>query len=352
MNTKPTYLLMGNAESPHLSKWAKELTKYVDLYVLSFQGLSTEMLSIVSNERCFAFRNKVKVQGGNIHLLKLLPKVKRIFDNLRPTFINAHYLTSYGFLAALAKPKKAKLILSAWGSDVLVTPFESYIKRKLTQYTLKNAALVTSDSQYMTEKIKLLNPQATVLTFPFGVEALPDCNFDEKNPNLFFSNRALTENYRIDLVLEHFATICKSNSEAVLFIANDGIEKERLMNKTNELRISEKVKWLGYLNSDEQAEIYRKTMFFFSLPKSDATSVSLLEAMAYGCVPIVSDIPANREWITNLENGIIVEQGANIASTISKLSCSLIFNKNRTIIQERALFPRSIKDYIEYLLKI
>jgi len=35
-------------------------------------------------------------------------------------------------------------------------------------------------------------------------------------------------------------------------------------------------------------------------------SVSLLEAMACGAVPIVSDLPANREVITNGKNGYIV----------------------------------------------
>ena len=29
--------------------------------------------------------------------------------------------------------------------------------------------------------------------------------------------------------------------------------------------------------------------------------------MAYGCIPILSDLPANKEWVKNNENGIIVE---------------------------------------------
>jgi len=44
-----------------------------------------------------------------------------------------------------------------------------------------------------------------------------------------------------------------------------------------------------------------------SVPESDATSISLLEAMAFGCVPVVSDLPANREWIQNGVNGIIAD---------------------------------------------
>jgi glycosyltransferase involved in cell wall biosynthesis len=39
---------------------------------------------------------------------------------------------------------------------------------------------------------------------------------------------------------------------------------------------------------------------------SDGTSVSLLEAMAAGCVPVLSDLPANREWVVDGLNGFLV----------------------------------------------
>ena len=40
---------------------------------------------------------------------------------------------------------------------------------------------------------------------------------------------------------------------------------------------------------------------------SDGMSLSLLEAMACGAFPVVSDIPANREWITHGVNGYLVQ---------------------------------------------
>jgi glycosyltransferase involved in cell wall biosynthesis len=39
----------------------------------------------------------------------------------------------------------------------------------------------------------------------------------------------------------------------------------------------------------------------------------LLEAMASGVFPIVSDIPANREWITDRENGLLFTPGDHLA---------------------------------------
>jgi glycosyltransferase involved in cell wall biosynthesis len=53
--------------------------------------------------------------------------------------------------------------------------------------------------------------------------------------------------------------------------------------------------------------LYSKAKIWVSIPESDATSISLLEAMACGCIPIVSDLPANREWIKSGVNGIVVK---------------------------------------------
>lgn len=346
MNNKVKYLLMGNAESPHLIKWARELAKHVDLYVLSFQDIDKAIYDLIPQEKCYSFHQKINTAGGNFHLLKLLPKIKQIIKEIKPEFINAHYITSYGFLAALTKLNYSKLILSAWGSDILVTPFESIIKKRITQYTLKKAYLITSDSHFMSDKIKLLFSNANISTFPFGIEKMPECSFEDKNPKLFFSNRALTPNYRIDLVLELFSEIYKIILDAKLIIANEGNEKEKLLKKAAELNIYDNIEWVGFIDTEKQAEIYKKATYFFSLPVSDATSVSLLEAMAYGCLPILSNIPANLEWVKHLKNGIIVQNNANINELLKQISPSQVFVLNRNIIEEKAIFPKLMEDFV------
>ncbi len=45
---------------------------------------------------------------------------------------------------------------------------------------------------------------------------------------------------------------------------------------------------------------------FVSVPSSDGTSVALLQAMAAGCFPIVSDLPTQRELVEDGVNGFRV----------------------------------------------
>ena len=46
--------------------------------------------------------------------------------------------------------------------------------------------------------------------------------------------------------------------------------------------------------------------FYISMTESDGASLSLMEAMAVGAIPVVSDIEPNREWVKNGVNGVLV----------------------------------------------
>ncbi|MDD2413412.1 MAG: glycosyltransferase, partial [Bacteroidales bacterium] len=194
------------------------------------------------------------------------------------------------------------------------------------------------------DQIKKLT-QTKVLTFTFGLEKLPEISIEDKDYALFFSNRILNSNYNIDKVILHFAKIRLQNTKAKLVIANEGDEKDNLKTLCHELKITDSVEFIGFITQNQQDEIYKKSGFYYTLPTSDATSVSLLEAMAWGCIPIVSNIPANREWIENLKNGIILSNvdlpwNQNILSQKED-----ILMKNRAIIAEKAIFSTSINEF-------
>jgi len=48
-------------------------------------------------------------------------------------------------------------------------------------------------------------------------------------------------------------------------------------------------------------------MVSVSVSVHDGTPNSLLEAMAVGCLPVCGDIESIREWITDGENGLLVD---------------------------------------------
>lgn len=57
------------------------------------------------------------------------------------------------------------------------------------------------------------------------------------------------------------------------------------------------IEFLGGLDRETLRDEMQRAELYVSMALSDGTSSSLLEAMAVGCFPVLSDIPANREWL-------------------------------------------------------
>jgi len=85
----------------------------------------------------------IKVDGTSLHPFRTMPmvsskshlflqpldhwRVRHIIRRIKPDILHAHYLIDYGFRAACSGFHP--LVLTAWGSDVLIAPKKSKISR-------------------------------------------------------------------------------------------------------------------------------------------------------------------------------------------------------------------------------
>lgn len=344
------YLILADGMSPHTLKWINGLKDYFDIYLISFNGIAEDIHLIINKDKIFDLKIKISAVGNNISVITLLPKVVRIINKINPEFINAHYITSYGTIGILAKyfsKNNAKLILSAWGSDILITPFKNKLYYYLTKFILSKADFITSDSKYMADFIIKIKNCRNLLIFPFGIDKMPDIKKTEKDYNYFFSNRALEPNYNVKLVINIFNKLYIENNNLKLIIANSGTEKNYLEKYVIDNKLTKAVKFVGYLSAKEMDIYYRKCGYYFTLPTSDSTSVSLLEAMSYGCIPIVSNIPANLEWIINGKNGIVYNNSKNNIGYLPEA-----FELNRRVIGKNAVWQKNIVQLYSKLNKL
>jgi glycosyltransferase involved in cell wall biosynthesis len=80
--------------------------------------------------------------------------------------------------------------------------------------------------------------------------------------------------------------------------------------------------------------------------------VSVLEAMAHGCIPLLSDLPANRELVENGRNGLVLADGAMVdAALLDQLLTRAgdIAARNRAWVAEHALFAPSVRAFLQRL---
>jgi glycosyltransferase involved in cell wall biosynthesis len=275
---------------------------------------------------------------------------------VRPDWVHAHYLTSHGALAWLATAllgAPGRLVGSAWGSDVLVTPQRGALQRWWLRRVLRACALTTSDSQHMAGRMREL-AGVDPMCFPFGLEELPPLPA-QKDDGLFFANRGLEPVYAPQRVIEAFAAIAAQWPQARLVVANDGSLRGALQAQVGVLGLRDQVRFVGRLGAAAQAAHYAQARWFISLPRSDSVSVSVLEAMAQGCVPLLSDLPANRELVRSADNGLILADDAlPSAQTLRTMlaRADAVARANHDWVGEHAMFGPCVERFVARLSEL
>jgi len=350
--TRPVrYVLIGDGESPHLLKWARALAAQpgIELWAASSRGFAPGFDAVLAPERRLALATRPDAAGGNVALLRHLPRLARWLRQVDAAWIHAHYLTSHGTLTWLAQRLygvRGRLVGSAWGSDILVTPQRSALLRSATRRVLRACALTTSDSQVMAEHMRALGARE-VMVFPLGLEAMPSAPA-AKEDGLFFANRGLEPIYAPWRVLQAFDGLAWPDKALVL--ANDGSLLAAL-----QAAAPPQVRFVGRLDAATQAGWYARARWYVSLPVSDSVSVSVLEAMAHGCVPIVSDLPANRELVRDGDNGLVLRDGERLSGERLRpllARADVIAHDNRAWVEHHALFAPCVQAFVRRLQEI
>ena len=293
---------LGDASSPHVIKFVEYFAKAGnEIYVISLRNAEYKNATVYQIPRRTPFEDAD-------YLLSFF-WLRRVIKSINPDILHAHYLTSFGLLGALVRYHP--FIVAAWGTDLLITPKRGFIYKWLLKFTLKKADLIFADASFM--KKELLRYGAVtekILICPFGVNMEifndKDREFKERGEYGILSMRTLIKNSNIDVIIKSMKILKDNGFNVVLNITNRGPEEENLKRMTQELRLNDYINFLGFLERESIYKYFKSSDVYVSITSSDGASVTLLEAMASGIFPIVSDIPANREWIKDGANGFLV----------------------------------------------
>lgn len=284
-----------------------------------------------------------------------MDQVKKIVSRLEVDIINAHFITAYGFLAS--RTDFHPLVVTAWGSDVLVQPRKSVLWRYIVKSVLQKADLLTClfDAGMVKSAIGDLLPHGLPLaSLPHGI----DTNLFKKQEMTAAGRLALGIGEADPVIintrgahpifdpLTYLKAVPSVVSEIpqARFLFTCQKEYKRAFEEAVEgLGVKNNVIILDWLPNQEVARYLALADIFVSPSLSDGASNALFEGMACELAPVVTDIPANRDWIKNGENGLLFEPG-NHASLADKISSLInetekrkIFGKRcRELVRERA----------------
>ena len=323
------------------------LKKLVDDYeVLLLHYAANKLIDEIRNLKNLKIITKKPIVKA-FPLLTELMHFRKVYKNFKPDIVHTGYVWQVGILASLLNIHPH--LSMPWGSDILIEPDKSKLKKILVKKVIRQCDHVQCDAEFV--KNKMISDygisENNVTVFPWGIDL---SLFKEQDKNLCRKELGIKEDtfvivytrhlapvYGTNDLLEGFKLFCRDKKNVLLLLISDGPLKNNTINFIGKNNLEPYINITGRI-SNAKLPVYLGGADVYASPSlSDGTSLSLLEALAIGTGIVVTDVPAIKEWVSQ-ENGFVVP--GNNPEEICK-AFEGYFN-NRELISKHAALNKKI----------
>jgi glycosyltransferase involved in cell wall biosynthesis len=219
---------------------------------------------------------------------------RRVIAAVEPDVVNAHWLPGFGFAAAAAGA--SPLALTAWGSDV----YRANLRMRLaSRFAVRRAGLVLADSRDLLSRcVELGADPSRAELIQWGVDLSAFAPASRERAALkrslglgpgpvILSPRSLMPVYNVPVIVRAFGIVGERFADAQLVIKHMGYALTDLP----ELPHPERVHVVGNVPYERMADYYRAADVCVSVPTTDGTPRSVLEALACEVPCVITDLP-------------------------------------------------------------
>lgn len=200
------------------------------------------------------------------------------------------------------------------------TGLKHWLPRLLERLALRPADLVLVTTGWLEEKVQRVYHKNTVL-LPNWVDLtdLEPVDIGKKRDEkmILYAGR-LHWSKGVNILIDAFAKVKQRHPEAILAVCGEGEEGKRLEARARSLDVLD-VQFCGRIANAEVLRLMNKaTVFVLPTLTMEGHPKALIEAMACGAACIASNVPGNRDTISQGETGILFP-----ASDVDALSSAL-----------------------------
>jgi L-malate glycosyltransferase len=261
---------------------------------------------------------------------RLTASLKQVIRDTKPHLIHAGPVQTCAFLAALTGFRP--LLTMSWGFDLMEDVNRNTWWQNVTRYVLRRSAFFVSDAEVTRQKaIRYgMKPDRTTV-FPWGVDLAhfspagghpsrsqspvekagkaPASKRAKPAPLVLLCNRSWEPRYGVDILARAFVRVAQEQDNVSLLLLGGGSLAQHLRQILMNGGVLDRVQFAGQISQTDLPRWYHMADLYISPSHVDGSSVSLMEALACGVPTLISDIPANREWITDRVNGWLFPDG-------------------------------------------
>jgi glycosyltransferase involved in cell wall biosynthesis len=279
----------------------------------------------------------------------------RIVCGLQPDMVHALRIPFEGMLASVT-PKDIPFLVSTWGNDLTLHAHTSPFMAAHTRKALKRADGLISDTHRDVRLAKewSLSGDAPTLVVPGNggldldrvkeIIRRNDLSFDlpQDRPLIINPRGFRPGSVHQDTFFKSIPLVLEKVPQA-FFICTAMLGQPEAEKWVRALGIQDHILLLPYLPQEQLWQLYSRSQVYVSLSSHDGTPNTFLEALACGCFPVVGDIESLREWLSDGENGLLVDPRdyeATANAVIEALSSDSLLEsarqKNMKMIKQRA----------------
>ena len=260
--------------------------------------------------------------------LSVYPKLKKIIhDGYDFDVIDAHYFYPDGVAATiLGKLLNKPVVITARGSDLNVYTYYT-IPRLLIRWAAEKASALITVCQALKDVLLSLsvdNNKVTVIRNGVDLEKFfPLLERENLRDKLGVNGRVLLMVGRLVNLKGHHLAIraLVQMDNTCLLIAGDGIERPSLERLVCELKLTDRVKFLGSVEHTELQQYYSIADALLLVSSSEGWANVILEAMACGTPVVATNVGGTSEIVLSPEAGVLIDERSvdGVIAGISKL---------------------------------
>lgn len=305
-----------------------------------FAGLDNEILVLSDSEPKICFPSNVKVVNPKMNLFtkiaafKIYPKpygnesfkwipYRKEVQKFKPDIVHAMEALAYGFTLAMCG--KFPKVLTPWGNDVFLDPFQSKIAGFLVKKGLEKADVISSNhptlGNYLEKTFNISSTKADCFSWGLDLNIFNPFKKEEaeqlrkklqipENADIIISNRRFSEYWGGRYVIYSLPFILKENPNTYFIILRGSGESDffrEMKGYAEKTGISKNIRFIDERISEQNMAVFLNlASVFISAAFTDMLSISVLEGMACGAVPVVSDLESYRTRINDGENGYLI----------------------------------------------
>lgn len=321
----------------HTVRWANAMVKNGhEVHLMTMHDEKVDKL----DQRITIHRLNIPAPLG--YYLNVL-QAKNIIRKLQPDVLHVHYATGYGTLSRLINYRPT--LLSVWGSDVYLFPYESKHKKKILERNLQAVDYLSSTSIDMKRQTKEFSQDKPVDVVPFGIDIddFYPVELDSHDTIVIGTVKKLDPIYGIDLLLKAVAsllTYLRENElthladQVRLRIVGEGPQESELRKLANDLQIGSITEFVGLIPNDRVPKYLSNMDIFVALSRSESFGVAVLEASACELPVVVSNVGGLPEVVAEGKTGYVV--ATDHMDLIIKRLAELVTDQDKRIAMGKA----------------